>query len=327
MGTSLEKLGQILPENQLCIFESDESFSGDALWKYWSEFVKHYVREGKSLVTISNVRDTLKFVILRLKIMTVEACNNPNILREALYEEKEKRNWSPSTLNTYRKNLNTYFKWLEDMEYIQENKIMKVRKCKEIMNEQRTLTEDQVKLIRMQIVNRRQTRLERWRNDLFVAFLAFTGARPCELLSIQCIDIKKVEKGGYKLVIKGKKQKGRLRYYTLPSWIRDSYEMYLLKRQELKREEPNLFVSSSKRTGWTDKGMRGLFKRLSNEIGFNVNAYAFRRYVATKLNSEGKNLEDIANYLGHTRISTTKRYIERSCALTNECAEVMGMVD
>lgn len=28
--------------------------------------------------------------------------------------------------------------------------------------------------------------------------------------------------------------------------------------------------------------------------------------------------------MGHTRISTTLQYIERSCVLTEECAEQMG---
>ncbi|MFC1811047.1 site-specific integrase, partial [Patescibacteria group bacterium] len=61
-------------------------------------------------------------------------------------------------------------------------------------------------------------------------------------------------------------------------------------------------------------------------LGFRVNAYAFRRYVATHLNTKGKDIKDIQQYLGHTRPTTTLRYIERSCVLTDVCAGVMGEV-
>lgn len=303
-----------------CFIQQDET----PIWKYWEEFVKCYLSEGRSEVTISNVRDALRFVIRNMGFYSIEVCNCSPTFYKALHDWKEKRGWSNATLNTYRKNTNTYFIWLEDMGYIAENNIKKVRKSKEEINEQYTLNEEQVKILMGHNSQRRQTMLERWRNNLFIGLLIFTGARPCELLGLQCKDFKMMENGGFKLVIRGRKQKGRIRYYTLPSWIRDFYDMYLQKRQNIGREESNLFVSCSKRTGWTVKGMRSLFKRLSKEMGIKVSAYSVRRYVATKLNDEGQKLEDIANYLGHTRISTTKRYIERTCALTRDCGEVMG---
>lgn len=328
MGISRKTLLEqpLLNKEELSSLSFRVGVGSTPLWLYWLEFVKHYLREGKSEVTVLNVRDTLKFVIRNLKILTIEGCNNPVILREALFRIKDERNWSNVTFNNCRKNLNTYFLWLECMDYIDENKIKKIRKCKEEQNEQYTLKEDQIRSILGQIRQRRQTKLERWRNDFFIGLLVVTGARPCELLQLQCRDVQKMKNGSYKVVIRGRKQKGRNRYYRIPSWVRDSYEMYVLKRQDLGREESNLFVSSSKRTGWTDKGMRGLFKRLSKELGFPVNAYGIRRFVATKLNAEGVDVKDIMNHLGHTRLSTTQRYIERSCCLTNKGVDVMGEV-
>jgi site-specific recombinase XerD len=318
------KFRNLLPEEEISGIKILDGKT--PLWKYWDEFVKHYLREGKSEVTILHVKDTLKFVMRRLNIFTIESCNTPEILREALFKAMNDRNWAGTTLNTYRKNLNTYFLWLEDMEYIEENKIKKIRKCKEEQKEQYTLNEEQIRSLLGQIRQRRQRKLERWRNDFFIGLMVVTGARPCELLQLQCRDVQKLKDGSYKIVIRGRKQKGRPRYYRMPSWVRDSYEMYVLKRQDLEREEANLFVSSSKRTGWTAKGMRGLFKRLSKELGFKVGAYGIRRFVATKLNAEGVDVKDIMNHLGHTRISTTHRYIERSCCLTDKGVDVMGGV-
>lgn len=315
-------LYQLLPPSYLKRF--DPIPVGDtALWRHWEEFVDHYLREGKSNVTVNRVRDTLRAVIRNVKLYTIEQCNNPTLLREALFKMKERNGWSNVTFNTYVKNINTYFLWLLDMEYIRENKISKIRKCKEEFNEQYTMDEKNLLQLLGHMSQRRQTRLERWRNLLFVQIMTLTGARPCEILSIQCKDIRKVD-GGDQLVIRGKKQKGRNRYYRLTSNITSTYEAYITVRQIIGREEPNLFVSCSKRTGWTDKGMRGLFKRLSKELGFKVTAYGIRRYVATKLNSSGVDKADIMNHLGHTRLSTTVRYIERSCCLTDRGVDVIG---
>jgi integrase/recombinase XerD len=304
-------------------YESHVPLGMTPLWNYWNEFVLHYLREGKSEVTIKSVRDVLRFFVRQLKILTIEDCNNPDILREALFKAKEERNWSNNTLNTYRKNVNTYFLWLLDMEYIEENKIKKVRKCKEVQNEQLTLTEEQVSTVRKRIADRRQTRLERWRNILFFDILILTGARPCELEAMQIRDIQD-EGNGYKIVIQGRKQKGRKRFYTLPSSIRDTYEMYISVRQDLGREESCLFSSQSKRTGFGYKGISKLLQKLSEEVGFRITAYSIRRFVATRLYLNNVSLKDTQQHLGHTRPSTTMRYIEHTCALTDRGVEVMG---
>lgn len=320
----IETLKILLPEEDMSKYISLVPENRTPLWAYWSEFVTHYLREGRSEVTIKGVRDILKSIIKNINILSLEDCNNPQILREALFKAKEANNWSNVTFNTYRKNLNTYFLWLATMGYIELNNISKIRKCKEEINEQHTLNEENVKLLLGHMQTRRQTRLERQRDKLFMLLLIYTGARPCELLQLQFRDIEPQKDHSYKLIIRGRKQKGRIRYYMLPSWIKDAFETYVSVRQDLNRNELNLFVSSSKRTGWTDKGMAQLFKKLSKELGFRVNAYSIRRFVATNLYLKGKSLEEIGEYLGHTRASTTKRYIAKQCALTKECGEVMS---
>ena len=292
------------------------------LWEHWDEFVEKYLRNGRSEVTVSRVKDALRFV-MKLGILTLEQMNNPRLLEETLYTYKSRGRMSNTTFNSYLKNFNTYFLWLHKRDYIATNNLSKIDRCKEDVIEQYILSENQVKLIVAHMHDRQQHPLERLRNVLFIDLLRFTGARPCELLSIQMRDI--VQDGNtYKLIIRGKKQKGRPRYYRLSSAIRDSYESYKEYRSRLRQNEIYLFISCSKQGRWTEKGMRGLFKRLSQELGFRVIAYGFRRYVATKLNAHGVEMRDIQNYLGHTKATTTQRYIERSCLLTAKGAEVMG---
>lgn len=294
------------------------------LWKYWDEFVEKYLRKGHSEATVKNVREVLRFVIRNVGLMTIEECNDPRLLDDTLFKVKQERHFSNVTFNSYLKNLNTYFRWLHSMEYITENKLVKIKRSKEEINEQYTLSDMIVNHVLLGLQSRRQTRLERRRNLFFVNLLILTGARPCELLSLQVKDVQKNAQGNYVLHIHGRKQKGKARYYNIPSSVRDSYEVYMDYRSKFRSNEPWLFISSSKRTGWTEKGMRGLFRSLTKEVGFRVTAYSFRRYVATKLNSSGLPIQDIMNHLGHTRLTTTYRYIQRSGVLTSKGVDIMA---
>lgn len=283
--------------------------------QHFEEFKEKYLRSGKSEMTIRSVKSTLKFMVTNTPIKTIEDCNNPNLLEDTLYEVKDKSHWSGVTMNSYLKNLKTYFIWLEKRGYIEQNNLWKVQKCKEEEKEQYTLSEEQVRSVIAQVHQRRQTRLQRYRNSFFIDLLWLTGARPCELLHIEMKHITPLQ-DTYKIAIQGKKQKGKIRYYRMPSWLRDSYETYREYRAKLRENENFLFISSSKKSRWTYKGMRGLFRQLSEELGFRVTAYAFRRGTATFLHKQDIPLEKIAEHLGHARITTTKRYIKRSCFLT-----------
>lgn len=309
--------------------EQFESFqplvpSGETpLWQYWDAFQERYLESGRSLITVRNVRDALKFVIMRLGLFSLEQVNNSAILENVLFAYKKSIGISNVTFNTYLKNLNTYFKWLEQHEYIAINGLRKIMRCKEEINEQHTLSEEQVKSVVGQVYSRKQNKLERLRNTFFIQLIRFTGARPCELLSLRYQDIKLVG-GVYRLKIAGRKQKGRIRYYNLDTAVRDAFDSYVVCRSLLRSREHMLFISCSGEGGWTSKGMRGLFRRLSDELGFRVTAYGFRRYVATRLNAKGVEMKDIQNYMGHTRATTTQRYIERSGILTAKGCAAMG---
>ncbi len=319
----IEKLSQFLPRNEEIRYRARIIETETALWEYWGEFVYKYLRTGRSKVTVSNAKDALLFVVRNCNILTIQKCNNAKLLEDALFETKESRGSTDSTFNSYLKNLKTYFIWLEKQEYIQENNLKKVSKCKEIENEQYTLSHEQVKEIVQRVHDWRQSRLERKRNIFFIDLLRFTGARPCEIEALQTTDIVPY-KNTYKIKINGAKQKGKPRYISMHSFIRDSYEQYINYRNNLRPKENHLFISSSKNTGWTQKGMTQLFKKLSKELGFRIIAYGFRRYVLSTLYSRTKDMRKLGDYVGHTRATTTLRYVEQCCARTDECGKMMA---
>jgi site-specific recombinase XerD len=174
-------------------------------------------------------------------------------------------------------------------------------------------------------MSRRQTRLERLRNIFFIDLLRFTAARPAELLQLTDDSIT-ADLEGLALTIHGIKQKGKPRPYKLKGYAKDSYLNYIQQKKAERPTEKKLFVSMSKRDGWTHQGVNQLMKRLSKELGFRVNCYGFRRSVATSLDEMGLSLDEIGTYLGHTRRSTTLRYIQESTKRTAKASDIMDKI-
>jgi site-specific recombinase XerD len=309
--------------------QSDSSKDGKrSIWFFWDQFSYMYLRTGRSEVTVKSVKSTLKFITSNTSIFSIEDLNNPRLVEDSLFHLKEVRGFSNCTYNSYRKNIGIFLNWLEKYDYLSVNNIHKVEKCKSRIVEQLVLKDEDIALVITHIRTQCGSRLLRLRNGFFIDLLRFTGARLCELMDLKVSNITKLKNGEYRLVISGRKQKGRNRYYRLDSWVRDSYLEYMEYRNKLGRKEDNLFISQSKRTGWTSKGVTKFLRRMSKEIGVNVTSYGFRRYVATKLYLRGVELRQIADYLGHTRLTTTMRYVERCSLLTENCGKVLlGCVD
>ena len=314
---------QLLPTQELSRFAVYIPVGETPLWQYWDEFVVKHTRSGGSLDTVGNVKDTM-LVILRNTVMhSLESWGRFADLEDELYRIKQERNWSSTTLWTYIKNMNTYFRFLERYEHIKENPIKKFTKVRIENNDQYTLTVGQSKTILGHISSRKDTRIGRLRNLLFFQLLYITGARKCELLSLNLLDF---TEGRSKVKIQGAKQKGKPRYYPLPQHIKDTLLEYIRHVGFLNRTgelNEHLFISTSKRTGWTNKGLNKLCQRMSKELGFRVICYGFRRMVSTKLYKEGLDIHGLMQHLGHTRLSTTLRYVDKQAGLTDKGVAIM----
>lgn len=297
------------------------------IWIYWEEFVTQHYQLGRSLETVKSARHGIRVIIRRCGIYSIEQANNTKWLTQVTLDLQAQYDLKGNTRNTYLKNLNTYFIWLEKNEYITENKVRKAPKSTAVFNEQNCLSREQVTLIFEHLRTRQfSSKLERLRTLLFVELLAYTGARPCELLAMQYDSIYQ-DAGGWIIKIAGRKLKGRIRYYHCPQHLIHKFVSYTETRKGFNRYEDPLFVSMSSFDGWTKSGVDSFFKRLSAEVGFRVSSYAFRRYVATHLNAEGMAIQDIGRHLGHLRTSTTERYIERSGILTRTTSKAMELAN
>lgn len=305
---------------------SSECLEADqtSLWENWEPFVAKSLLLGKSPTTIKGTRDTLRFLIRHTGIASIEEMNRPGVLDEQLLRLQLERGFGLNTRKTYIKNLNTYFIWLYRNHIIEVNNVGRIERGRERAKEMPCLHKAEIDRLLAHLATRPySTTVERSRNQLMIDILRFSGIRPCELLDLTTGAIYR-EKGRWVLAVQGRKQHARIRYYQCPDFIVDGFKHYMALRTDQQRWEESLFISLSRRgEALTVSGLQNLFKKLSRELGFRVNAYGFRRYVATQLSENGVAREDMSRFLGHARFSTTDLYIERNCTLTANASAAM----
>lgn len=325
MAKKLDTLSMILPKEELNGFALEVQPGQTPLWEYWTEFIPRYLRTGKSSETVNSVRDTLRILLRHTPLRSIEQFNDPAIFEDVLYELRDKRKITNSTMNTYLKNIKTYFIWLHKRGLIKENNLGRICKGTEKRGWVKVSSIEEVQRARGYIFEKSQSNLERWRNLFFFEILCFVGARPIEMERLNLDSIRATQKG-VKICIEGAKQKGANRYYNLPTRIVSIWESYMKERQKAGIKDNSLLSSNTKKARWTRKGMTRFLTRLANTLGFEMSGYTLRRFVATKLFEGGMPIEKIAAYLGHTRISTTWKYIEESCIRTKDAGKVMNAV-
>jgi integrase/recombinase XerD len=317
-----DRLQKLLSNEEKLSLEVSENMT--PIWEYWEEFLyDYYVIRGRSLDTVKNVRDKLRFLLLKVGVTSIEEANEVRTIKRFLAFAKEERNWAPNTYNTYKKDLNTYFKWLEENELIEENKFRKVSKLKVKTNEQSCLTADEVNHIKTYVrENPERSRLQTTRNELLLNLLFITGIRTIEASTLKKSSIFR-ERGRLVIKIEGAKQKGKVRKYVLPIFIEEMYRKYLNELSRLNRTNEHLFVSYKVGKGWTKNGIQKYLRKLSKNCGVKVTVYSIRRYVATHLYEQGVILDKIRSYLGHSRSTTTLSYIENTSTMTVDQTDVM----
>ena len=328
--TKIETLSQLLPENELKDALKKVPKGETPLWQYWEEFLEDFLDEDGSRHTVKAVRSFLAHLIRHTPAVSIEYCNNSRNVTKLLKQMKSERGFKNTTRNKYKNVLNTYFIWLEDMEYIEENKIRKVRKSKEESVEVYSLTGKQIEEIFFYIYESDQTPFVKKRGMLMFNIFRATGARQCEVLALKPSDIYFQPRTGkhpatWVIRLHRAKQKGSIDHLPIPQWVADSYLDFMEIRNKTRANEEFLFVSQCKRdTGLTDKGVTYFLKQLESVLGFKITSRSFRTHVATRLMEEGKGIQDIAFYLGHKRISTTLRYIRKTPLMHRACADVMS---
>lgn len=215
-------------------------------------------------------------------------------LRTYLSEYQKINNCSKSSIDNIRRNLSSFFSWLEEENYILKSPMKRIHKIKVDKVVKETYSDETLELLRDNCSNLRDLAI--------IDILASTGMRVGELVKLNINDIDFENK---ECIVFGKGNKERPVYFDARTKIH--LRNYLNSRHDTNQA---LFVTlDSPHERLNISGVEIRLRQLGRKLGINkVHPHKFRRTVATKAIDKGMPIEQVQSLLGHSQIDTTMHY-------------------
>lgn len=198
------------------------------------------------------------------------------------------------SIDNIRRNLSSFFSWLEEENYILKSPMKRIHKIKTDKVIKETLSDESLECLRDSCDNLRDLAI--------IDLLASTGMRVGELVNINIEDI---DFENRECVVFGKGNKERPVYFDARTKIH--LKNYLKSRTD---DNPALFVSLDKPFNRLQiSGVEIRLRNLGRRLGIHrVHPHKFRRTVATRAIDKGMPIEQVQSLLGHSQIDTTMHY-------------------
>ena len=219
-----------------------------------------------------------------------------NDVRLYLYNFKKTRNVKDSYIEGNRIILNGFFEWLVEEEYIPRNPVRRISPIKYSQEIRKPLTEMELEQMR--------TSCETIRQKALIDFLFSTGCRLAELVDLEINDIDFAN--GEVYIKHGKGDKPRTTFLNARSIV--SLKAYLSSRED---DCPSLFITERK--PYRKLGRRAVEVEVNTitalaGLGRKVTPHIFRHTAATTALKHGMSIEEVQQFLGHSKIDTTLIY-------------------
>lgn len=215
-------------------------------------------------------------------------------LRTYLTEYQKANNCSKASVDNIRRNLSSFFSWLEEENYILKSPMKRIHKIKVDKVIKETYSDETLELLR--------DNCGCLRDLAIIDLLASTGMRVGELVKLNINDI---DFENRECVVFGKGNKERPVYFDARTKIH--LKNYLNTRND---SDPALFVSlDAPHERLNISGVEIRLRQLGRRLGIQkVHPHKFRRTVATKAIDKGMPIEQVQSLLGHSQIDTTMHY-------------------
>lgn len=260
--------------------------------EYLTMFLNAKKLEGCSERTISYYRVTIKHFLsvvsapLR-KISTDE-------IRQYLVDYQSRNNCGKITVDNIRRNMSSFFSWLEEEDYILKSPMRRIHKIKTKVEVKETISDENIEKMRDSCTELRDVAI--------IDLLYSTGMRVGELVNLNIRDLNLEQR---ECVVYGKGDKERRVYFDARTKLHLSE--YINSRTD---GGDALFVSLSAphnrlRISGVEVRLRTLGRRLNLP---RIHPHKFRRTMATRAIDKGMPIEQVQKILGHSQIDTTLRY-------------------
>lgn len=215
-------------------------------------------------------------------------------MREYLSTYQEKSNCSNVTIDNIRRNISSFFSWLEEEDYILKSPMKRIHKIKTKTVVKNVISDEGIEKLRDKCIEKR---------DLAIIDLLYsTGIRVGELVNLNIDDI---DFEGRECVVYGKGDKERRVYFDAKAKIH--LQEYINSRSDTNKA---LFVTlDAPHDRLKISGVEIRLRNLGRSLGLDkIHPHKFRRSMATRAIDKGMPIEQVQKILGHSQIDTTMQY-------------------
>lgn len=248
--------------------------------------------EGCSERTLNYYRTTVEHLISQIetgvrKISTEE-------IREYLSNYQKRNSCSNVTIDNIRRNISSFFSWLEEEDYILKSPMKRVHKIKTKTVVKNIISDEGIEKLRDNCKEKR---------DLAIIDLLYsTGIRVGELVNLNIEDI---DLEGRECIVYGKGDKERRVYFDAKAKVH-------LKEYIDARTDNNeaLFVTLDEpHNRLKISGVEIRLRKMGRMLDLDrIHPHKFRRSMATRAIDKGMPIEQVQKILGHSQIDTTMQY-------------------
>lgn len=287
--SQMKKLQEVL----LRTFSEKEATKNDiSNQEYLKLFLDAKKIEGCSDRTIHYYRTTVEKMFLSVETsvrkMTTEE------IRHYLVEYQQMNGCSKVTVDNVRRNISSFFSWLEEEDYILKSPMKRIHKIKTKQQVKETISDEAIEQLR--------DCCKCYRDLAIIDLLYSTGIRVGELVNLNISDI---DFEARECVVFGKGDKERKVYFDAKAKIH--LQEYLNSRCD---DNPALFVTlDSPYDRLKISGVEIRIRKLGRKLNMErIHPHKFRRTMATRAIDKGMPIEQVQRLLGHSQIDTTMQY-------------------
>lgn len=288
-AAQLKKLQEVLLKH---FAENTGHYDSSSNEEYLRMFLDAKKIEGCSERTIAYYKATVNHLLAKTdesvrKITTEE-------IRKYLSDYQKINNCSKVTVDNVRRNISSFFSWLEEEDYILKSPMKRIHKIKTKIVVKEVISDESIEKLR--------DGCSELRDLAIIDLLYSTGIRVGELVNLNRSDIDFEER---ECIVIGKGDKERKVYFDAKAKLH--VKNYLDARVD---SNPALFVTldypyDRLRISGVEIRLRQLGRKLNIE---RIHPHKFRRTMATRAIDKGMPIEQVQKILGHSQIDTTMQY-------------------
>ena len=248
--------------------------------------------EGCSERTLQYYRVTVERMLQSITTPIRKICTEE--IRSYLSGYQQINGCGKVTVDNIRRNISSFFSWLEEEDYILKSPVRRIHKVKTASNIKETYSDEALELMR--------DSCSEMRDLAMIDLLASTGMRVGEMVLLNRDDVDFTER---ECVVFGKGDKERMVYFDARTKLH--LQTYLDSRND---NNPALIVSlKAPFSRLSIGGVETRLRELGRQLGVHkVHPHKFRRTLATMAIDKGMPIEQLQQLLGHKRIDTTLQY-------------------